>query len=51
MIREMPLELALLHAAMSTDSTTAQPVGGIASPRLRRSSRTSAMASLTIARA
>ena len=51
MIREVALELALLQAAISTDSTSAQPVGGIASPRVRRSSRTSAIASLTISRA
>lgn len=50
-ISEMPLELAVLHAAISTDSTRAQPVGGIASPRAWRSSRTSAIASLTISRA
>lgn len=45
-ISEVPLELALLHAAISTDSTSAQPVGGIASPRIRRSSRTSVIAVL-----
>jgi hypothetical protein len=50
-IGEVPLEPALLHAAISTDSTSAQPVGGIASPRFRRSSSTSAIASLTISRA
>lgn len=41
----------LLHAAISTGSTSAQPVCGIVSPRTRRSLSTSAIASLTIARA
>jgi hypothetical protein len=29
---QMPLEVALLHAAISADSTRAQPVGGIHAP-------------------
>lgn len=48
---EVPLELALLHAAISTDSTNAHPLGGIASPRASRSSRTRPIASRTISRA
>ncbi len=48
---EMAFELALLHAAISTASTSAHPVAGIGSPRERRSASTSSIASRTIARA
>jgi hypothetical protein len=51
MVREMALEVALLQAAISTDSTSAHPVSGISSPRPRRSSSTSTIASRTIRRA
>lgn len=48
---QMPLELPFLHAATSTDSTSAQPFGGMLSPRARRSSSTKPIASRTISRA
>ena len=48
---QMTLKVAFLHAAISTGSTSAHPVGGIGSPRERRSSSTSAIASRTISRA
>src|SRR6185312_8524432 len=46
-LREVAFEVALLHAAISTGSTSAHPVAGIGSPRSRRSSSTSSMASRT----
>src|SRR5271154_6560072 len=48
---EMAFEIALLHAAISTDSTRAHPVAGMESPRSRRSSSTSSIASRTMTRA
>jgi len=48
---KVAFEIALLHAAISTDSTRAHPVAGMESPRSRRSWSTSSIASRTMTRA
>ena len=51
MFLKVSLEVALLTAAISSDSTSAHPGSGMLSPRALRSSMTIAIASSTIDRA